>query len=167
MSQTSNAYEFIREINILETKAISGEVDKFLINKFPFKVIAKWGPIKKLMKKTRLHPFAKRTFENGIRREIYDVMQPIDISIKKNGGTEDDKRAYEFLKQKWESLPNRNFKRSNKMNYLNVLLASLTLIVIMWLGGQNWIFPALALGVIMFLPTIASLGVVNIFTRLF
>jgi hypothetical protein len=83
MSQTSNTYKFIREINILETKAISGEVDKFFINKFPFKVIAKWGPIKKLMKKTRLHPFAKRTFENGMRREIYDVMQPIDISIKK------------------------------------------------------------------------------------
>jgi hypothetical protein len=37
----------------------------------------------------------------------------------------------------------------------------------MWLGGQNWILPALALGVIMFLPTIVSLGVVNIFTRLF
>src|SRR2546427_4976316 len=110
MSLTSDTYEYIREINVLETKAISGEVDKLFTRRFPFKIIAKWEPFKKLMRKTRSRPFAKRIFEGGVKGEIFDVMQSIDILNKKNGGTEDSKKAYGLIRQKWDSLPKRQTK---------------------------------------------------------
>lgn len=167
MSLTSDTYEYIREINTLETKALSGEIDKLFINRFPFKIIAKWKPFKKFMKNNQFRPFAKRTFEDGVRRDIFDVMQPINILNKRNGGTDDSKKAYELIKQKWDSLPNKNPKKSNKWNYLSVSIAAVTLIVMISSGSQDWILPLLALGAILSLPTIVSLGVVDIFTRLF
>lgn len=56
-------------------------------------------------------------------------------------------------------------KNDERWFILSIVMGAL--IAMIWLGGQNWIFPVLALVIVMALPTIVSLGVVSIFTRLF
>lgn len=168
MSLTSAIYDYNRQLGFLDTKATSEEVDKYFIRKFPFSLLVKWPQFVKLMEKKSHLSFARKTFDERNRNRAYNMMLALENCNKKNGGTEDSKRAYTLMKQEYNSRTRRyKPKKSNKIALLTLVVASLALIVSIAEGSFSWILYMLALGVIVSLPTISGLGSITIFSSWF
>lgn len=168
MSLTSSIYDYNRQLGLLDTKATSLEVDKYFIRKLPFSLLAKWPRFMKLMEKRSHLPFAKKVFDERNRNRTYTMMLALENCNKKNGGTEDSKKAYTLMKQEYDSRTTRSKpKKSDKISLPILVVASLTLIVTIAEGSFSWILYLLALGVILSLPTISGLGSMSIFSSWF
>lgn len=167
MSLTSSIYDYNRQLGVLDTKAISWEVDKYFIRKLPFSLLSKWPRFMKLMEKRSHLPFAKKVFDERNRNRAYNMMLALENCNKKNGGTEDSKRAYTLMKQEYDSRIKNKPKKSDKISLLILVVASLALIVSIAEGSFSWILYLLALIVILSLPTIGGLGSMSIFSSWF
>lgn len=167
MSLTSSIYDYNRQLRFLDTKATSGEVDKYFIKKFPFNLMAKSSRFVKLMEKKSHLPFAKKVFDERSKNKAYVMMLALENCNKKNGGSEDSKRAYALMKQEYDSRTRNKSKKPERISLLILVVASLALIVSIAEGSFSWILYLLALGAILSLPTIGGLSATSIFTRWF
>ncbi|MGI0026560.1 MAG: hypothetical protein ACREAD_01790 [Nitrosopumilaceae archaeon] len=168
MSITSSIYDYNRQLGFLDTKATSGEVDKYFIRIFPFSLLAKWPRFMKLMEKKSHLPFAKKVFDERNRNRAYTMMLALENCNKKNGGTNDSKRAYTLMKQEYNSRTRRSKpKKLDKIPLLILVVASLTLIISIAEGSFSWILYLLVLGVLLSLPTISGLASMSIFSNWF